>query len=239
MNPAAAPASWIDYWDSQTIFLPIMRRTARFFAEKVGTVLPLGRDTVLLDYGCGPGYLVEQLAGRVGELHGVDTSPRMIAECRRRFAGLPNVHFHQLDPKNGTDLSVLVPNRFSVIICLSVVQYFERLQQVEELIRSVASVAAPGARLLVADIPTGDAPLGDALELAWAGVRGGFVLPAVKFLLQSVTTEYARMRAAKGLLLIPVPSLRQFAARLALRAEVLKEPLTYSRRRVHLLVSYA
>lgn len=235
--PSKTVDSWIDYWNSDVVFRPVMKRTAEYFYRKSKPILCYGRHDSILDFGCGPGYLEEFLAGSGAEIHGVDTSARMISECRTKFAGCPHVFFHVLDHDHYTDLSCLGGKRFSVIVCLSVVQYFDHATRIEELIRSLERVASPGARLLIADIPAGDAPLRDTVDLLRASATEKVVLPTLWFLMRSLVSKYSRIRAAQGLLCVSVHQLKEIVERLSLDAEILREPLTYSRRRTHLLVT--
>jgi SAM-dependent methyltransferase len=53
----------------------------------------LGTDRVALDIGCGIGRIERALAARLRHLTGIDLSPAMIAEAKRRSTGLANVDF--------------------------------------------------------------------------------------------------------------------------------------------------
>ena len=64
---------------------------------------------------------------------------------------------HVLDPDHYTDLSFL-DRRYTVILCVSLVQFYRDLQEVAALFTAIGQVARPGARVLIADLPTG--PLG-------------------------------------------------------------------------------
>jgi SAM-dependent methyltransferase len=227
--------NWIDYWDRDRIFRSVMRRMTRHFFQTSHRLLEYRGSDVVLDFGCGPGFLVEPLQSLVEQVHGVDTSPRMIEECRDKFRGRPGVRFHLLPPDRYTDLTFL-DTRFTKTVVLSVVQYFRTVEEVGDLIRSVAAVSSPGASLLIADIPTGSSPLRDAVQLLESGLREGFLFETLSFLAQTRFSSYSRIRAEQGLLCLPVPVLEGLIAELDLDAKILTEPLTYNHRRVHLLV---
>lgn len=94
---------------------------ARFYQRRKEIVLQClshagGR---LLDLGCGPGQMVEACVERGFVYVGVDISPGMIAECRRRHAGRAGVSFtiaamQQLPFPNGS---------FDVVICMGALEY--------------------------------------------------------------------------------------------------------------------
>ena len=66
--------------------------------ERLGV---LGPERWILEIGCGIGRFQQALAGRAAALTGIDIAPGMIAEARRRCAGLPNVTLMQT---SGLDL---------------------------------------------------------------------------------------------------------------------------------------
>jgi SAM-dependent methyltransferase len=228
--------SWIEYWDTDRIFRSVMRRMTDYFFESSRSLLNYDRSDVVLDFGCGPGFLVERLHGRVKEIHGVDTSARMINECREKFRRCPNVGFYTLPTDRYTDLTFLNHTRFTKTVVLSVVQYFRTVTDVGDLIQSVAAVSAPGANLLIADIPTDSVPLRDTIELLKSGWQEGYLMECVRFLARTRFSRYSRIRAEQGLLCLPVTALQRLIADLSLDAEIIDAPLTYNRRRVHLLV---
>lgn len=61
----------------------------------------ISQKRVVLDIGCGIGRIAAELAPRVGEVHGVDVSGRMIDTALRRCHGLSNV---KLMKSSGRDL---------------------------------------------------------------------------------------------------------------------------------------
>jgi len=81
----------------------------------------LGGGRRALDLGCGIGRMEAALAPRLGEIHGVDISPKMIESARRRCAGQTNVHFH-LSP--GSDLFDFPDASFDLVLAVDSFPYF-------------------------------------------------------------------------------------------------------------------
>ena len=74
---------WLDSADGNPLVQQLKRRML--------DVCPVGAGDQVLDVGCGLGHEARRLAERVGpqgRVAGIDASPAMIAEARRRAAGL-------------------------------------------------------------------------------------------------------------------------------------------------------
>jgi len=71
----------------------------------------------LLDVGCGPGIMAEELIALGFEFWGMDASAKMIKQCRRNFGALRNAHF-----STGNVLCMEFPEGFfDVVICMGVI----------------------------------------------------------------------------------------------------------------------
>jgi ubiquinone/menaquinone biosynthesis C-methylase UbiE len=95
--------------------------SGRAEAEALGRFVRPG-DTVL-DIGCGTGRVMEHLARRCREVHGVDISQAMVEQGRARLAHLPNVHFHL---GNGYDLAGFGDGSFQVVYSIVALQHMAR-----------------------------------------------------------------------------------------------------------------
>jgi SAM-dependent methyltransferase len=80
----------------------------------------LGPEIVALDVGCGIGRLETALAPRLRAITGIDVSPGMIAEARRRCAGLGNVDFTVGD---GTGLAAFAGRHYDLILAVDAFPY--------------------------------------------------------------------------------------------------------------------
>ncbi|HYN19483.1 MAG TPA: class I SAM-dependent methyltransferase [Thermoanaerobaculia bacterium] len=81
----------------------------------------VGAGRRALDLGCGIGRMEAALGPCLGEIHGIDISPRMLDAARRRCSGLANVHFH-LSP--GSDLFDFPDASFDLVLAVDSFPYF-------------------------------------------------------------------------------------------------------------------
>lgn len=77
-------------------------------------------DLTALDIGCGIGRLEIALAPHLRAITGIDVSPGMIDEARRRCAGLANAEFAVCD---GTGLAAFAGRRFDLILAVDAFPY--------------------------------------------------------------------------------------------------------------------
>ncbi|WP_407530304.1 trans-aconitate 2-methyltransferase [Methylobacterium oryzisoli] len=93
-------------WDAAQ-YLKFAEERTRPAADLLARI-PLSAPGRVIDLGCGPGNSTELLAARFPEAHltGVDSSPDMLAEARRRLPGHPFVQADvaQFAPEAAADL---------------------------------------------------------------------------------------------------------------------------------------
>lgn len=96
----------------------------------------------VLDVGCGPGVMAEEIRNRGCSFWGVDPSSKMIEICRRRFAGRDRVHFHA-----GDALRLDFPESFfDGVLCMGVI---DALRDRRLAIREMLRVLKPGGTLIL------------------------------------------------------------------------------------------
>jgi SAM-dependent methyltransferase len=98
----------------------------------------------LLDVGCGVGRLAHPLAARAATYTGIDISPSMVDEARRRCAPLANARFFTCDglsvPPEARD------RRYDLALAMAVFIHCPPAVSAA-LVRSVYGVLAPGGQL--------------------------------------------------------------------------------------------
>jgi SAM-dependent methyltransferase len=97
-----------------------------------------------LDVGCGLGGFARLLAGRCGRVVGIDLSPAMVAEARRRSAGVPNLEFRVADLMTAP----LEAGRYDCVASIATLHHLP----LEAALRRLRDALRPGGVLLVLDL---------------------------------------------------------------------------------------
>jgi ubiquinone/menaquinone biosynthesis C-methylase UbiE len=96
----------------------------------------------VLDVGCGPAEMVQDLLNLGCEFWGVDPSPRMIEICHGRHGETPNVHFLL-----GEAGRLEFPDRFfDAVVCMGVI---DGLADARQVVSEMARVLKPGGTMIV------------------------------------------------------------------------------------------
>ena len=145
--------SWATYWNEDWFWSenPVWDINASLFLDEVRKVLFFRKNDIVLDIGCGAGYLEKKLAPLVKRIYAADLSSNLLQKCAERCKEFENIKTVKINHPY-TDLSFL-NKRFNLIFCVSVIQYYKSISEVEELITSAQKIVAPGAKMLIADIP--------------------------------------------------------------------------------------
>jgi SAM-dependent methyltransferase len=101
-----------------------------------------------LDVGCGAGALTRELATRCGHVTGLDLSPNMVAEARRRSAGVANVDYAVADV-------MTEPLPAGAFDCITAVALLHHLP-LEPALSRFRDLLRPGGVLLVLDVRPGE-----------------------------------------------------------------------------------
>jgi ubiquinone/menaquinone biosynthesis C-methylase UbiE len=121
---------------------------------------PSGR---VLDVGCGPGVVVDELVRGAGcEFWGVDVSPQMILHATRRYAGLSGANFSL-----GSIEHLDFPSEsFDAVLSMGVLEYLSDTAPAE---REMYRVLKPGGTLIVT-LPNKQSPFRIWHRLVWRHV---------------------------------------------------------------------
>lgn len=160
-SPGEAVAAWAAVFDDLALAAPdagvalyglgspslLAAATAEIVATMRGWGLT-GSHLRLLDYGCGVGRLTLALAPHVGAATGLDVSPGMVAEARRRAGANATVDFRQA---NGSDLAGIDDGSVDIVLVADVMPYLVASgpDLAGWLVDEAARVLAPGGALLI------------------------------------------------------------------------------------------
>lgn len=124
-------------------------RTPDIVGQRAATLaaLALRPGERVVDLGCGPGMLAEQMLAQVGAsgaVDGIDVSDSMLAIAKQRCAAHANATFQMGDV---TKLPY-ADARFDVGVCTQVYEYVD---DVDLALRELHRVLKPGARAVIVD----------------------------------------------------------------------------------------
>jgi predicted TPR repeat methyltransferase len=102
--------------------------------------LPRSRSLAVLDAGCGTGLCAALLRPYARSLHGIDLSPGMLAEARKKKA------YHRLGLADITSPGTLPAGPFDLIVSSDVLVYFGDLAPV---LANLAAILRPGGWLIL------------------------------------------------------------------------------------------
>src|SRR5215510_11475838 len=132
-------------WDVEGLVARYARSTGLQRPERtlIELLSPRLKGIRMLDIGVGAGRTTRHFAPLVSEYLGIDSSPKMIAQCERDFLDRwPRARFAVNDMR---DLSAIEDGRFDFVLCsynsIDYVDHTDRLQSLREIRR----VCAPHA----------------------------------------------------------------------------------------------
>jgi trans-aconitate 2-methyltransferase len=171
----------------------------RAMIEDAKASLVLADGDLVLDVGCGDGYLTHEMAAMApaGCVVGIDPSRRMIAAARA--AGIPAASgpwFVAADAR-------LLPfgAHFDVVVSFNALHWVPEQRQA---LLQIASVLKPGGRALIQVVCAGDRPSLEAVAMQtcqnprWASLFDGFSAPFIHV----APDGYAELAASAGLTLM-------------------------------------
>lgn len=154
----------------------------------------IGPDRDVLDLGCGIGRVSAALAPRCRSVLGLDPSPNMVAEARRRHGAAPGLRFGSTP---GTDLAALGDATFDLILAVDSFPYVVQAGAAvaDRHVADAARVLRPGGAFAVLNLSYRgdlDADRADAARWAAAGDWTLAVAGAVPFALWDGTAFLLR-----------------------------------------------
>lgn len=235
--------NWIDYWSQDDFWKDsrLWERNSELFFRYANLMVEFKKDDSVLNIGCGSGYLEPLLAPLVKSIQAVDVVEQFVNLCKKRCSNFDNVEVTLLGD-DYTDLSVC-RRLFSVILCVSVVQYYRDMSEVEALINSARKVASPGGRMLIADLPLKRGKVG----FIWDGLCSFFLSVRERYtwlLIQTFFDRWIRRSYYKLFydqteqLYFTIKELEALVQRMGLRAQIIRKNFSVYANRPSLLIYF-
>ena len=81
---AVKSGDWGKFWETQkTAFYEVMKIATQGFARNLVATCQINASHHILDYGCGPGFLIDDLQYTSPQIAGADINPFFIEQARQ------------------------------------------------------------------------------------------------------------------------------------------------------------
>lgn len=100
----------------------------------------LSSEAAVLDIGCGTGRMLKPLARRFRTVYGVDVSPEMVRQARRRLKGLKNI---KVWANSGRDLRPLPAEQVDLALSFIVFQHIPDPEIIRSYLHDTCRVLKP------------------------------------------------------------------------------------------------
>jgi 2-polyprenyl-3-methyl-5-hydroxy-6-metoxy-1,4-benzoquinol methylase len=205
---------WSRFWrESGGQFDDVMEISTLAAARRLDHYYKFRASDSILDFGCGPAYLVKYLLFKNVKVTGADISKEVIKQNRTRYPGAEFVFIEDVTSVQDTLQNAIGEKRFDYVILLSVVQYFEDIARVSAVIAKLQKVLKPGGRLIVADVVNSKTSrLSDAAAAFFECFRKGRGMAFLRFIIRLLTSQYSSVARSQPLLVIDDPGIDSVAS---------------------------
>ncbi len=147
MKVAGDRNHWQIFWENNMLSPRMTAAIARGYWARLLKVVPVGKDWVGLDFGCGQGYLLRLMASSMKRVFGVDASPNMVAISRVTARDCRNVNIARaVEPPSLVHQPLL-----DLIVVNSCLQYLNNRELKDWLGWWIGSLS-PRGRLVLSDL---------------------------------------------------------------------------------------
>ncbi|MEO1245989.1 MAG: class I SAM-dependent methyltransferase [Pseudomonadota bacterium] len=215
-----ADASWQDYWNTVSSKPRVFAVEAVDYADRLRRSVVLDATTRMLDFGCGFGYVAEQLVNDVRSIEIWDAAENVRGQALVRTAGIHNIVYADLsgsaDPRSVFDL----------ITIHSVIQYMSP-EELQDWMRRWHTMLQPGGKLVISDIleKQGDSNVEIVRLMRFAAANGFFFDALINGVKEF--SRYSRTRGKRDLDHTPPEQLEKLAETAGFEMQVLDENLSY------------
>ncbi len=188
-------SDWITFFDSDhAIYVNARHKQVHAIITGDGMLEHINDGDRVLDYGCGEAAYAERLLRKAGQLTLCEAAPTLRERLSARVA-----HHRNIAVLSPDAVAALPDGSFDIVIMHSVSQYLSQ-KDLGDLLAAFRRLLQPAGRLVIGDVVQPDIPAWkDALALLRFGWRDGFFLAALRGLMRTVFSDYAKLRKNAGL----------------------------------------
>ena len=144
-----ANTNWISYWTNEKHDQLYWERGIGFFSKNLVQSFNISKDSCILDYGCGPGFLGKHLSGQVRKIVLADPSEQLLAQAQQNNMGLENIEIIKIEP-DPTE-NKFPEQCYDIITINSIIQYLD-LDTVANLLETLSPCLKENGKIIISDI---------------------------------------------------------------------------------------
>jgi 2-polyprenyl-3-methyl-5-hydroxy-6-metoxy-1,4-benzoquinol methylase len=213
---------WGKFWETQkTAFYEVMKIATQGFAKRLIATCKINDSHHILDYGCGPAFLIDDLQHTTEHIAGVDINPFFIEQAKQHH---PRYTFAiistDIEQTRLTLQQQLAGKQYDFIILLSISQYFPDLRSFEQVINMLSGYLSDQGKIVVADvIDETTSSYRDALALLYHCIRRGKIVSFTRFMLYVLFSSYSETSKKAKLLTISYNEINALASDCGLKCD--------------------
>ena len=231
-------SGWVNFWkDQKKSFYGPMKLSTLAFASRIEKRYHLKNEDEILDYGCGPGFLADYLSQRKIYITGADINKLFIEESANNHPESLFIHITTDVEYNKKLLDTQLNGKtFDLIILLSIVQYFENIAGVEQVVKILTGYLKKNGKIIIADvIDKNTSSIRDAMSLLIHCVKKGKPMIFFRFVFYLLFSNYRVLSRDNKLLTVSYPEMTEVASRYSLSCEKVDGLTIHSSRTSYIL----
>ncbi len=205
---------------------PLARAEAKEYVRRLRSRTGDFSGMKVLDFGCGHGFVANELAPHVDELHVWDTSARARERALFRLAAHRNVRFLDLSAEPGREAA-----SYDLILAHSAIQYMKP-EETAHWLREWRRMLAPAGRIVISDVVSADARrLSELASSLTASARSGLLASALRRGAREFGS-YWQVRNTRAFAVFTYEGLTKVAGEAGLSAEFTADKLSTRKHRM-------
>jgi 2-polyprenyl-3-methyl-5-hydroxy-6-metoxy-1,4-benzoquinol methylase len=213
---------WDNFWkDQKRSFYAVMKISTGYFTRQLIQKEFVKPGDEVLDFGCGPGFVADDLANSGVHFTGLDINEFFIEECRKNHLAFNFVHITTDTEDNKLILKrELGRAEFNLIILLSVVQYLKSTTDLNRIMQLLLIYLEKGGQILIADvIDENTSSVKDAWALFKYCLRKNKLGAFTGFIAYLLFSDYRKLSKSMQLLQISPQAMQEIATNSGLKCQ--------------------
>lgn len=188
---------WATFWkQNPSGFDQVMLEATKEFSKRLSEKNLINHNDVILDYGCGLGFFIENLSpDKAKKICGVDISEFYINKCREKFSDSDKYRFEVINSEDFNLLKELIKQeKANKVIILSVLQYFQNENKVKALLDSLLNLNVEIDCIIADIISIENNALKDVYSVFVQSLKNNYFISFLKFIKYVFLSDYSQVK---------------------------------------------